>query len=402
VVKNYSSFLSSNRSFSFFYFLIIALIFYIGFSGNFATASIFVGDILVVDDSSGINDQGVVFIIFPNNGDRAILTDFGNPAQGPVGEDPRDLVMEPDGNICVIDSDAGTNGLGALFHVDASDGSRTIFSDFGDPFEGPLGDLIQGVALFSNGDLYVVDRDAPGGNGGLFRVDKVTGFRTVVTDLSNVAQGPTGDSARNVAEGPGGVIYLVTSSGSTDNQGLLFEVDPVTGFRTVISDFGNPIQGPSANPRWLAVPPVGNLVYVVNPSNVNNAVISVDTITGNRQIVSDFDDPLQGPTETNVQGVAIDGSGQILVNGNNTDVLFSIDPITGFRTISTNYDNPAQGPLGSFGLGIIIATVSTKMPMGGSSGSCALASESSDGYSIPLYLFIPAIILIVRFWRGSK
>ena len=183
----------------------------------------------------------------------------------------------------------------------------------------------------------------------------------MVTGLTNPRQGPLGKSAHDVAEGPGGVICLVTSAGSTNNDGLLFEVNPVTGFRTVLSDFGNLGQGPSANPRWLVVPPIPNTVYVVNPGNVNNAVFVVDTSTGNRQILSDFDNPGQGPTETNVQGIAVDGTGQILVNGNNTDVLFSIDPNTGNRTIVTEYDNPGQGALGSFGEGIINATVATEM-----------------------------------------
>lgn len=324
-----------------------------------AQAGINVGDILVVDNSSGVNPQGLVFVINPNNGQRTVVTDLGNPGQGPTGDDPRDLVMEPDGNIYVIDSEGGTDDIGVIFHVDVATGLREILSDLGNPAQGPIGDLPQGLGLFSNGDLYFADRDAPNEDGGLFRVNKANGFRTLVTDLTNPGQGPLGEFAHDVAEGPGGVIYLLTSQGGTNGDGLLFEVDPVTGFRTVISDFGNLGQGPDANPRWLVVAPIPNTVYILNPSNINNAVFVVDTLTGNRQILSDFDNPGQGPTETNVQGIAVDSTGQILVNGNNTDVLFSIDPNTGNRTIITEYDNPGQGALGSFGSGIIIATVAT-------------------------------------------
>ena len=119
-------------------------------------------------------------------------------------------------------------------------------------------------------------------------------------------------------------------------------------------------QGPTAFPRWLAVPPAGNLVYVVSPVVGNDALLSVNTLTGNRQLISDFDNPAQGPADVNPQGIAIDSSGQILVNGN-PDVLFSIDPVTGFRTVISQYDNIAQGPLAGFTRGIIVATVATEM-----------------------------------------
>lgn len=373
------------------------------FRNQYASADIFVADILVVDDSSDFNPQGIVFIIDPISGDRTVLTDFSNPMQGPTGNEPNDLVMEPDGNVCVVDDAAGTNEDGAIFRIDSSNGTRVIISDFGNIAQGPLGDLLQRMALFTNGNLYVVDRDAPSGDGGLFIVDKNTGIRSIVTDLSSGAQGPTASSARDVAEGPGGIILLLTSSGGTDNDGVLFEVDAITGNRNIISDFGNVVQGPTANPRWIVVAPFGNTAYVLNPSNVDSAVFSVDLISGDRQIISDFSNPIQGPTETNVQGIAIDGSGQILVNGNNTDVLFSIDPVTGFRTVISNYDNPAQGPLGSFGQGIIIASVTTLMGGGnGGGGGCALAPSGADNISFPLYLLIPCIIIVARLTRKKS
>lgn len=357
--KNYLSIFSFRKrlSCSLAITLIAAFFICLGFGTN-ASADINVGDILVADDGAGENDRGVIFIIDPDTGSRTILTDFGRPGQGPLGDEPRDLAMEPDGNICVIDNDSGTDGIGQLFRVDATNGVRTVISDFGNPAQGPLGDLPQGLALFTNGDLYVTDRDAPNGDGGLFRVDKITGFRTLITDLSDNAQGPTGESAHDVAEGPGGAILLITSAGSTDNRGLLFQVDPVTGFRTVVSDMGNIAQGPLAFPRWLALPPVGNVIYALNNQAGNQFLFAINPATGNRVIISDFANAGQGPTDTNAQGIAIDGSGQILVNGNGSEVLFLIDPITGNRTVVTDYSNP---PIGDFGLGITVATVATQM-----------------------------------------
>lgn len=323
-------------------------------------ADINIGDILVVEDGSDVNPDGVVFIINPNTGQRTILTDFGNPAQGPGDDEPRDLTMEPNGDICVLNSDGGTDDTGELLHVDAQTGRRTLITDFGNPAQGPVGDLPQNVALFSNGDLYVSDRDAPSGNGGIYIVDKGTGLRTILTDLSDGGQGPTADSARDIAEGPGGILYLSTTSGGFDNGGVLFEVNRNTGFRTVISEFGQPLQGPLASVRWINVDQVTGTVYVLNNSNTNT-VLSVNPNTGNRQLISDIDNPGQGPTDTNVQGLAMLEDGRLLVNGNNNDNLLRIDPNTGFRVVLSDYDDPAEGPLGGFGQGIIIATVATQM-----------------------------------------
>lgn len=66
-------------------------------------ADINVGDILVVDTGTGVgtDDRGVLFIINPVTGFRTVLTDFGNPAQGPLGSEPNDLAMLPDGRIII-------------------------------------------------------------------------------------------------------------------------------------------------------------------------------------------------------------------------------------------------------------------------------------------------------------
>ena len=53
------------------------------------------------------------------------------------------------GDALVIDQAAGTGGLGALFRVDLTTGDRTLISDFGNAAQGPLGSLPIGVTLFT-------------------------------------------------------------------------------------------------------------------------------------------------------------------------------------------------------------------------------------------------------------
>src|SRR6476619_1723162 len=52
----------------------------------------------------------------------------------------------------------------------------------------------------------------------LFSIKPTTGIRTVLSDFSNAAQGPTGSSFR-VATGPGGVIYV--TDGASDQMSKL-------------------------------------------------------------------------------------------------------------------------------------------------------------------------------------
>ena len=58
----------------------------------------------------------MLFRVDPASGDRNMVSDFGNAAQGPLGASPFGLVLEAAGTVLVIDFDAGT-GSGVLFRV---------------------------------------------------------------------------------------------------------------------------------------------------------------------------------------------------------------------------------------------------------------------------------------------
>jgi hypothetical protein len=92
----------------------------------------------------------------------------------------------------VVDQSAGTGGLGALFRVDAISGNRSLVSDFGNAAQGPLGRDPLGLALEAGGTVLVADASAPTVRGALFRVDAISGNRSLVSDFGNAAQGPVG------------------------------------------------------------------------------------------------------------------------------------------------------------------------------------------------------------------
>ena len=155
----------------------------------------------------------------------------------------------------VIDPSAGTVNRGALFRVDPTTGTRTLLSDFGNAGQGPLGDEPVGVALEAGGAILVIDRGAGTGTlGALFRVDPTTGTRTLLSDFGNAGQGPLGNDLFGVALEAGGAILVIDPSAGTVNRGALFRVDPTTGTRTLLSDFGNAGQGPlGTSPFGVAV-----------------------------------------------------------------------------------------------------------------------------------------------------
>jgi VCBS repeat-containing protein len=109
------------------------------------------------------------------------------------GRIPAALAQLHAGDILVTDREAGTGTLGALFQVDPMTGTRILLRDFGKPEQGTPGVDPEGVAVETAGDILVTDREAGTGfQGALFRVDPTTGTRTVLSDFGNATQGPTG------------------------------------------------------------------------------------------------------------------------------------------------------------------------------------------------------------------
>ena len=92
--------------------------------------------------------------------------------------------------------------------------------------------------------ILVVDPEAGTGNhGAVFEVDEL-GNREILSDFGSVRQGPRGTNPVALAVQPGGLILVVDPSAGTGKRGALFAVDPETGLRRIVSDFGKAAQGP--------------------------------------------------------------------------------------------------------------------------------------------------------------
>ena len=150
------------------------------------------GEILVLDGDRGAlkeDARGALFVVDPASGERALVSDFGNPIQGPLRFSPTGLAQESAGTVLVVDVGRGGSEAG-LFRVDLGSDVRTLVSDFRDASQGALVSRPVALALEPGGTVLVSDEGAgKGRKGALFRVYLGSGGRTVVTDFEDASSG---------------------------------------------------------------------------------------------------------------------------------------------------------------------------------------------------------------------
>jgi hypothetical protein len=227
----------------------------------------------------------------------------------------------------------GTDNLGALILVNPRTGHRSVLSDFGNKDQGDLGHSdLSSVAVGRGGQIYVsalFSGDPAFGGGALFEVDPDTGERKLLSNLSqrNI-QGFLYYGLAVNAQGKviANLIKLVKSTYA------LVQIDPKTDKRALITDLTNRAQGVTESDRFitdLAIERLGTiLIGTARGSGQPDSVIfRVDPVTGKRRLLSDFADDAQRDHVDDVvdlwfsKGLAIETSGQILAaSGGNPSV----------------------------------------------------------------------------------
>ena len=154
----------------------------------------------------------------------------GNTGDGPDFAAPRGIAVEADGSLVVVDS-----GLKAVVRVDPTTGNRTIISDdstgMGDEFAAP-----SGIAVEADGSLVVVDS----GLKAVVRVDPTTGDRmgiSMIIDPNDEDGMGMGDDIDFVAPNSGIAVEADGSLVVVDSRlTAVIGVDSIMGDRTIISD----------------------------------------------------------------------------------------------------------------------------------------------------------------------
>ena len=205
------------------------------------------GDLFVPDAGgfgSGFGSNGGIWRIDPVTGVRTPVSSNGAPA-GTADTDfanPNGIAFADDGSLIVTDYRGGNAGERVL-RVNPATGERTLIANNASPStDGEDFEQLEGLALAPDGTLYIADSDAFDGGGGVFRVDPVSGTRTVVTNNGFPGTAPDFQTPVAVAFDGDGNLLVDDRRTERDYEGTIIRVDPVTGARSLVSDNTAPDQ----------------------------------------------------------------------------------------------------------------------------------------------------------------
>ena len=200
----------------------------------------------------------------PKTDERVLITDLTNPEQGVTEFDRRitDLAIERSGKILIGTATQSGFLNSAIFRVRSVTGNRKLLSDFANATQGAdAADLsfTTGLAIETSGQILV----ASGGGyiaaprNLLLRIDPKTGQRTVLSDFDKRTQGPLGAYLYGVAvEKSEAIVVGASKNLVTPDTYSLFQVNPQTGQRTLLSDADDPTQGtPFMAVTYIAIVP---------------------------------------------------------------------------------------------------------------------------------------------------
>ncbi|HET6228254.1 MAG TPA: choice-of-anchor tandem repeat GloVer-containing protein [Bacteroidia bacterium] len=185
-------------------------------------------------NSGGANDYGVLFQFDPATNAFVKKHDFDGDSTGgnPLGT----LIQAKNGKLYGTTASGGTGGVGTIFEFDPLTGIYTKKFDFNGTSNGarPSPSLVEG----DDGNLYGTTVYAGANSYGvLFQYVIATGAYNVKFDFDDADNGASSQTALTKAQN--GNLYGVTEYGGANNEGVIFEFDPVNSKLTKKFDFSN-------------------------------------------------------------------------------------------------------------------------------------------------------------------
>jgi hypothetical protein len=201
------------------------------------------------------------------------------------------------------------------------------------------------IAEGSDGQLYVTDLEAAGGQGAIFRVDPNTGVATILAS-SGYINGPNAIAFVN------GFVYVADAG--VNQNGVVHNIVRIDsqGNQTLITDGPDRIDGGTNGTFFVVptgmVPGPGDTVYLADepggfqgPSS--GALWQVNVDTGQQMEIN------KGGFFNHPVDVAIDAGGNVLVANTGTNAngvagsLFKINPLNQFQTSIVSTFGPFSG-----------------------------------------------------------
>ena len=279
----------------------------------------------------------------------SVVKSFESLEYKPLGS----FILAFDGKLYGMTSIGGSSNNGVIFSFDPATGIYSVVKNFdGGGGANPQGSLMQA----SDGKLYGMTLKGGSNNlGVIFSFDAVTGSYTVVKNFDNISGfNPYG----SLIQASDGKLYGMTSAGgdpyTRSRSGVIFSLDPATRGYTVLKTFfsydgyfpqGSLVQASDGKLYGMTV--YGGSIG----GNIYSGVIfSFDPVTNGYSVVKHFG----GSSGYNPQGSLIqatDGKLYGMTSGGGTGVtgvIFSLDPATSNYSVVANLnDYGLKWPYGS-------------------------------------------------------
>jgi Ca2+-binding RTX toxin-like protein len=262
-------------------------------------ASLKPGQILVADGPGGDS----LVLVNPATGkqSRFAANDLPVNSSSPLFESPSDVAIGRSGRIFVVDRGA-FGGTGGVIAVDPTTGRQTKISanDQAVNATSQLFTTPAGIVVAPSGRILVVDRSAFGGPGGVIAVDPATGKQSVFSSNDQ----PVNASSQFFVDPRGGITVLRSGTVLVGNLGGtatgVIAIDPATGRQR---DFSSNAQAVNASSQLYEIPvgvveSVTGRVFVADqngpPSDPfnNGGVIAADPATGKQTAISSNSQPI--------------------------------------------------------------------------------------------------------------
>jgi uncharacterized repeat protein (TIGR03803 family) len=253
---------------------------------------------------------------------------------------------------------------GGLFKYDPKKGIYKLLVDFNiTDGSNPLNHPIQA----SDGSLYgLIPAGGNKNKGVLFRYNLKTSVDTVLVNFAGATNGST--PRGHLMQASNGLLYGMTSSGGSKNEGVIFSYDPVKLKDSVLWNFDT-TGGMPGNPYGSLIQATNGLLYGLTPAGGINKTgsifsynISLGTVTMYTSLnattgKSPYGDLVQAPDGL-LYGLTLNGG------KNNDGTLFSFDPVTNIDSVRFNfYWASGAGPQGTLTVGpVSIVTSVNTMP----------------------------------------